>query len=120
VQVSLTLADGLKLQETVSLRQPAQQPAALVTAVQTRLARLDFSAGVSEVTLTLANLAPALGEQPALFGPMFSHRQSDILQSHLPELLTRFGRERFYTVELTAPEAHLPEQRFRLRPLELE
>ncbi|GAB4434646.1 MAG: hypothetical protein Kow0031_16400 [Anaerolineae bacterium] len=116
VRFDLTLADGALLRETVSLRQPAQQVSPLLMAVQARLTRLDFSAGVSGLTLTLTGLAPSGGLQPSLFGPP----PANPLHAHLPELLARFGPERFYAVELAAPEAHLPEQRFRLRPLETE
>lgn len=114
VRLDLTLADGARRHEVVSLRRPAQQVTPLLLAVQARLARLDLSAGVNGLTLTLADMTPATGEQPALFGPPPAHP----LSAQLPELLARFGPERFYTVELTAPEAHLPERRFRLRPLE--
>ncbi len=114
VQVSLVLADGVLLDEAVSLRQPAQTVESLWLAVQARLARLDFHTGVNDLRLTLTDLTPAVGQQPALFGSP----PASPLATHLPELVNRFGPERFYTVELTAPEAHLPEQRFRLRPLE--
>lgn len=114
VQVSLVLADGVLLDEAVSLRQPAQTVEPLWLTVQARLARLDFRPGVSDLSLSLTDFAPAVGQQPALFGSP----SATPLDAHLPELVNRFGPERFYTVELTAPTAYLPEQRFRLRPLE--
>ena len=120
VQLTLTLTDGVALQEIVSLRQSTQQASSIELAVQARLTRLNLFPGVSQVTIILANLGPALGEQPELFGPTPSRLQSEALQSHLPELLARFGPERFYTVELTTPNAHLPERRFRLHPAERE
>jgi hypothetical protein len=114
VEIDLTLADGSRRQETVALRQPTQAVESFWLALQLRLERFDLSAGVSDISLTLTDLTSAGGQQPALFGSPPANPPA----AHLPALLARFGPERFYTVELTAPEAHLPEQRFRLDEVE--
>jgi protein ImuB len=114
--LALRLADDTQLRESLSFRQPTHTPARMALAAQGVLARLQLTGGVTEIQVTLAGLVARQGEQPGLFGGV----QAQKLQAQLPDLLARFGPERLFVVELTTPEAHLPEQRFRLRPVERE
>lgn len=114
IELRLTLTDGTVRRERIALREAGQETALLQRALAARLARLELSAGVCALQLTLTALTPATGQQPVLFGPP----QAGHWQAHLPDLLARFGPGRFYTVELGDPEARLPEQRFRLDEVE--
>jgi protein ImuB len=110
--LELMLADDTRLQERISFRQPTHTLTRMALAAQGCLARLTLTAGVAEIKVTLTGLVSCQGQQPGLFDGL----QARKLQAQLPDLLARFGPERLFVVELTAPEAHLPEQRFRLRP----
>lgn len=118
VYLALRWVDPPAVSLTITLGQPTDRPERLQVALQARLSHTALPPGIEEVRLTLADLLPARGEQPRLFGPSLAEAQIRRLRRQLPQLLTRFGPGRLFTVELTRPEAYLPEQRFRLHDME--
>lgn len=120
VYLALRWVDPPAVSLTVTLSQPTNRPERLQVALQARLSQTALPPGIEEVSLTLADLLPAQGEQPHLFGPSLAEAQIRRLRRQLPQLLTRFGPGRLFTVELTRPEAYLPEQRFQLHDMEEE
>lgn len=119
IQLELRWVDPPAVSLAVTMRQPTNRVDKLQAVLQARLSRTVLAAGgVEEMTVTLSDLQPARGEQPQLFGAALAETQIRRLRQHLPHLLTHFGPGRLLTVELTRPEAYLPEQRFRLRELD--
>lgn len=118
IQLELRLVGQPAVSLAVTLRQPTGRVDKLQAVLQARLSRTALTGSVEEMTVTLSDLQPARGEQPQLFGAALAETQIRRLRQHLPHLLTHFGPGRLLTVELTRPEAYLPEQRFRLRELD--
>lgn len=120
VFLELRWVDQPAMPLTIILSQPTNRLERLQVAMQARLSQTALPSGIEEVRLTLADLLPTRGEQPRLFGLSLADEQIRRLRRQLPHLLTRFGPRRLFTVELTRPEAYLPEQRFRLHEMEEE
>ena len=118
IHAVLQLADHNTAAFTVSLRQPTREPDRLLTALQAHVNQTPLTAGVVEITLTMANLMLVQVEQTRLFGTSLDNEQIQRLRQQIPQLLTRFGAGRLFIVELTAPKAYLPEHRFRLLELD--
>lgn len=111
LQVRLHLENGPAWTRQITLRQPSGDPARLARVLEVSLEQAQVQGGITAVEITLAGLAPAPGRQLPLFG-----EPPPVAQARwLPELVTRHGPDRFFQVELTAPDAPLPERRFRLR-----
>ena len=64
------------------------------------------------VSLQVADLVPAVGQQLELFDGSIQQRQQ--LHRLLADLVARYGWGRFFYVALTHTTSLLPEQRFRL------
>jgi hypothetical protein len=75
------------------------------------LERAQVDCGVVAVQVSLTGLAPALGEQLPLLEEPVAVTQA----RWLPELLARYGADRFFQPEITDQTAPLPEHRFELR-----
>ena len=80
-----------------------------------RLERTPPPAPVGRLELELADVAPATGQQIALFVPQAA--RSARLGWQLARLALMFGEDRLRRVELADPEAPLPEARWRWRPV---
>lgn len=118
IHVILQLANHTASAFTVSLRQPTCQSDRLLAAIQARLNQTALTAGIVEITITLANLLPVQVEQAQLFNTSLANEQVSRLRQYMPQLLARFGPGRLFVVELTNPNTHLPERRFRLLELD--
>jgi protein ImuB len=107
----LHLENGAVWSDQVALRQPTGELARLSRLFETLLERVQIEDGVTGLTIRLAGLTPALGQQLPLFDdPLPLNRTG-----WWPALAGRFGPDRFFRPELLEPAAGLPEARFRLR-----
>lgn len=102
----------------LAFEQPLPEPTAEAEAIErllfARLERTPPPAPVGRLELELADVAPAAGQQLALFVPQAA--RSGRLGWQLARLALMFGEDRIRQVELADPEAPLPEARWRWRP----
>lgn len=115
LHLTLELADGRTHEQTVTLRQPTNEPFPLTTAFQAVIATLNLTCSVVVVTLTCTNLTPATAQQLTLF-PDTAATHHHRLSQTIHNLATRYKNGRFYQPILTEPHHPLPERRFQLRP----
>jgi nucleotidyltransferase/DNA polymerase involved in DNA repair len=93
------------------LPEPTQEAEAIERLLVARLERMPPPAPVARLELELADVAPAAGQQLALFVPQAGRAAR--LGWQLARLALTFGEDRVRRVELTDPEAPLPEARWR-------
>ncbi|MCI0579740.1 MAG: hypothetical protein L0332_24395 [Chloroflexi bacterium] len=98
-------------EETVTLRQPTADAHRLSTALQEVVARIAFNAGVTAMTITIANLSPLVASQLSLFPtPATTGRMRQALQ----HVIAKHGAGCFYQVTLGDGRHPLRERRFHL------
>jgi len=93
------------------LPEPTQEAEAIERLLVARLERTPPPAPVARLELELADVAPAAGQQLALFVPQAGRAAR--LGWQLARLALTFGDDRVRRVELADPEAPLPEARWR-------
>jgi protein ImuB len=103
----------------VDVEQRFPEPTADVEAIERLLfARLEHTpppAAVARLALELDGTAPAAGQQLPLFTPQAARGAR--LEWQLARLALTFGEDRVRRVEITDPEAALPERRWAWRPV---
>lgn len=95
--------------------EPTAEAEAIERLLLARLERDPPPAAVALLELELAEVAPALGQQLALFVPQAA--RAAWLGWQLARLALTYGEDRVGRVELTNPEAPLPERRWRRQPI---
>jgi hypothetical protein len=95
--------------------EPTAEGEAIDRLLFARLEREPPPAAVARLELELAEVAPASGQQLALFVPQAARAAR--LGWQLARLALAFGEDRIGRVELVDPEAHLPETRWRRLPI---
>ena len=98
------------------LPEPTLEAEAIERLLLARLERTPPPAPVARLELELAEVAPAAGQQLALFVPQAGRAAR--LGWQLARLALTFGEDRIRRVELTDPESPLPEARWRWVPVE--
>jgi hypothetical protein len=93
------------------LPEPTSEAEAIERLLVARLERTPPPAPVARLELELADVAPAAGQQLALFVPQAGRAAR--LGWQLARLALTFGEDRVRRVELADPEAPLPEARWR-------
>ena len=93
------------------LPEPTAEAEAIERLLVARLERMPPPAPVARLELELAEVAPAAGQQLALFVPQAA--RSARLGWQLVRLALTFGEDRIRWVEIGDPEAPLPEARWR-------
>jgi nucleotidyltransferase/DNA polymerase involved in DNA repair len=112
LRLCLDLEDGGAWVEERTLSQPTGDAALLSRLLDSFLGKVQICCAVNSMTVTLAELTPVLGRQLDLFNHQTN--QENRLNDVLPDLIARYGQERFYQPSLTNSAAYLPEQRFQL------
>jgi len=97
------------------LPEPTAEAEAIERLLLARLERTPPPAPVARLELELEDVAPATGQQLALFVPQAGRLTR--LGWQLARLALTFGEDRIRTVELTDPEMPLPERRWKWRPI---
>ncbi len=95
--------------------EPTAEGEAIDRLLFARLEREPPPAAVARLELELAEVAPATGQQLALFVPQAARAAR--LGWQLARLALAYGEDRIGRVELTDPEATLPEARWRRSPI---
>ncbi len=95
--------------------EPTAEGEAIDRLLFARLEREPPPAAVARLELELAEVAPASGQQLALFTPQAARAAR--LGWQLARLALAFGEDRIGRVELVDPEASLPETRWRRLPI---
>jgi protein ImuB len=95
--------------------EPTAEAAAIERLLLARLEREPPPAAVARIELELTEVAPATGQQLALFVPQAARAAR--LGWQLARLALAFGEDRIGRLELTDPEAPLPEARWRRLPI---
>lgn len=116
LRLSLYLENGIEWAEGRLLRQATADPERLGQHLVVLLEGAGVDCGVTALSVSLAGLVPATGRQLDLF--THGGEQEQRLRETLPDLLARYGPDRFYAPAVTHPAAYLPEGRFQLRPVE--
>ena len=93
------------------LPEPTAEAEAIERLLYAQLERTPPPAPVARLELELAEVAPAAGQQLPLFIPQAA--RSARLGWQLARLALTYGEDRIRRVEITDPEAPLPEQRWR-------
>lgn len=114
VRLTLHLENGAEWARTRLLRQATAEVHRLGESLALLLDQARISCGVVGITVSLGELSPVSGEQLELF--TFGGEQERRLGEVLPQLVTRYGEQRFYQALVTSPLATLPEARFQLQP----
>jgi hypothetical protein len=103
----------------VDVEQRFPEPTADAEAIErllfARLERTPPPAAVARLVLELDGTAPAAGQQLPLFTPQAARGAR--LEWQLARLALTFGEDRVRRVEVTDPEAQLPERRWTWRPV---
>ena len=103
----------------VDVEQRFPEPTADVEAIErllfARLERTPPPAAVARLVLELDGTAPAAGQQLPLFSPQAARGAR--LEWQLARLALTFGEDRVRRVDVTDPEAALPEMRWAWRPV---
>lgn len=106
----------------IEVEQRFPEPTADAEAVErllfARLEREPPPAAVARLALELRGTAPATGQQLPLFVPQAA--RSARLGWQLARLALAFGEDRVHRVQLTDPDAPLPERRWAWRPVGLD
>src|SRR5687768_4765958 len=97
--------------------EPTADAEAIERLLLARLERTPPPAAVARLELELAGVAPAAGQQLALFVPQAARNAR--LGWQLARLALTFGADRVRRVELADPEAPLAERRWTWRPVDL-
>lgn len=97
--------------------EPTADAEAIERLLFARLERLPPPAAVARLALELAGAEPAAGQQLPLFVPQAARNAR--LGWQLARLALTFGEDRIRRVELTDPEAPLPERRWAWRSVDL-
>ena len=100
---------------SLRLRRPATEADTFTQALEELLAGVEVTAGVTALSITLGELAPAAGRQLSLFKDLTGF--GDLSELNLSGLLTRHPGARCYRPALVDPDHPLPECRFRLHPI---
>lgn len=100
------------------LPEPTAEAEAIERLLFARLERTPPRAAVTRLELELLDVAPAAGQQLALFVPQAA--RSARLGWQLARLALTFGGNRIGRVELADPEAPLPEARWRWLPVDVD
>jgi len=95
--------------------EPTAEAEAIERLLFARLERTPPPAAVARLALELDGTAPAAGQQLLLFTPQAARGAR--LEWQLARLALTFGEDRVRRVDLTDPEAPLPEARWRWRPV---
>ena len=95
--------------------EPTADPEAIERLLLARLERTPPAAPVARLELELAGAEAAAGQQLPLFVPQALRGAR--LQWQLARLALTYGEDRIRRVEITDPEAPLPEQRWAWRPV---
>lgn len=95
--------------------EPTAEAEAIERLLLARLERDPPPAAVALLELELEEVTPALGQQLALFVPQTA--RAAWLGWQLARLALTYGEDRVGRVELTDPEAPLPERRWRRQPI---
>ena len=95
--------------------EPTAEAEAIERLLFARLERTPPPAAVARLALELDGTAPAAGQQLLLFTPQAARGAR--LEWQLARLALTFGEDRIRRVDLTDPEAPLPEARWRWRPI---
>jgi len=95
--------------------EPTAEAEAIERLLFARLERTPPPAAVARLALELDGTAPAAGQQLLLFTPQAARGAR--LEWQLARLALTFGEDRVRRVDLTDPEAPLPEARWRWRPI---
>jgi hypothetical protein len=95
--------------------EPTADTEAIERLLFARLERTPPPAAVARLTLELDGTAPAAGQQLPLFTPQAARGAR--LEWQLARLALTFGEDRVRRVEITDPEAPLPEMRWAWRPV---
>jgi len=112
-------ASGRSIALEVIAEQRFPEPTAEAEAIErllfARLERTPPAAPIERLELELAGVEPAAGQQLQLFVPQAARNAR--LGWQLARLALTFGEDRIRTIELTDPEASLPERRWRWRTI---
>lgn len=95
--------------------EPTAEAEAIERLLFARLERTPPPAAVARLALELDGTVPAAGQQLLLFTPQAARGAR--LEWQLARLALTFGEDRVRRVDLTDPEAPLPEARWRWRPI---
>ena len=95
--------------------EPTADAEAIERLLFARLERTPPPAAVARLSLELDGTAPAAGQQLLLFTPQAARGAR--LEWQLTRLALTFGEDRIHRVEITDPEAPLPETRWAWRPV---
>jgi nucleotidyltransferase/DNA polymerase involved in DNA repair len=106
---------GSQLAEVV-LRQPSASAEHLARTLSKMLGSLQITESIAEVEVTLGGIVEAEARQLSMF-PTENIPQNQ-LREILHQLIARHGAETFFWADITAPEALIPERRFRMRQVE--
>ncbi len=112
LKVNLRLENSFNWQQQIVLRRATGDAVKLHYVCLDLLNQAHLEAGVMAVSLQVAGLVPAVGQQLELFDGSIQQRQQ--LHRLLADLVARYGWGRFFYVALTHTTSLLPEQRFRL------
>jgi nucleotidyltransferase/DNA polymerase involved in DNA repair len=109
--------EGIPTSQAIAQRlpEPTAEAEAIERLLLARLERTPPPAPVARLELELEDVAPATGQQLALFVPQAGRLTR--LGWQLARLALTFGEDRIRTVELTDPEMPLPERRWNWRPI---
>jgi nucleotidyltransferase/DNA polymerase involved in DNA repair len=116
LMLMMTLADGGNQVTEIALRQPSASADHLTRILAEMLDGLRLNDSVAGIEVTLDGIVEVEARQLSMF-PTESVPQ-DQLREVLHYLVARQGAEKFFLAEIIAPNALLPEHRFRLRQVE--
>lgn len=109
------IGTGVDLDVEQRFPEPTADAEAIERLLFARLERTPPPAAVARLTLELDGTAPAAGQQLPLFTPQAARAAR--LDWQLARLALTFGEDRVRRVDITDPEAPLPETRWAWRPV---
>lgn len=115
LRLTLHLENGSEWIKLRLLRQATGNAERLGESLKLLLDQVRISCGVVRITVRLGELSQVSGQQLDLFS--FGGEQERRLDEVLPNLVARYGDNRFYQATVTSPLAFLPESRFHLYPV---
>jgi nucleotidyltransferase/DNA polymerase involved in DNA repair len=114
--LAVTLAGGGSQLGELALRQPSASAEHISRTFGEMLDSLQLGEPVTGLEISLGEIVEAEARQLSLFPP--ESVPQDRLREVLHQLVARHGSEAFFWADLTAPDALLPERRFRLRQVD--
>lgn len=115
--VTLLLDDGGSPERGHIFRGATASVERIGQTVEELVGGMAITSGVVEAEITLGDLTPAVARQLSLFDrEPVAH---DRLRAVLCDLVARYGETCFYWISLADRDAHLPERRFQLTPVDI-